>query len=77
MNSTIDSKLIGEAWSTVQPFENPQIYGSVELDPRPGAVRFIFSMPVISCKVQLTFLEAFNARRNCNDRNGAFVGGNC
>jgi hypothetical protein len=45
MNSTIDSKLIGEAWSTVQPFENPQIYGSVELDPRPGAVRFIFSMP--------------------------------
>ncbi len=34
MNSTIDSKLIGEAWSTVQPFENPQIYGSVKLDPR-------------------------------------------
>jgi len=34
MNSTIDSKLIGEAWPAVQPFENLQIYGSVELDPR-------------------------------------------
>ena len=33
MNSTIDSKLIGEAWPAVQPFENPQIYGSVKLDP--------------------------------------------
>jgi hypothetical protein len=34
MNSYIDSKLIGEAWPSVQPFEDPQIYGSVELEPR-------------------------------------------
>ena len=34
MNSYIESKLIGEAWPSVQPFENPQIYGSVELKPR-------------------------------------------
>jgi hypothetical protein len=34
MNSTIDSKLIGEAWPSVQPFEDLQIYGSVELEPR-------------------------------------------
>jgi hypothetical protein len=34
MNSYIDSKLIGEAWPAVQPFEDPRIYGSVELEPR-------------------------------------------
>jgi Protein of unknown function (DUF3604) len=34
VNSYLDPKLIGEAWPAVQPFENPQIYGSVELDPR-------------------------------------------
>ena len=34
MNSYIESKLIGEAWPSVQPFEDPQIYGSVELEPR-------------------------------------------
>jgi len=34
MNSYIDSKLIGEAWPSVQPFENPHIYGSAELEPK-------------------------------------------
>jgi hypothetical protein len=34
MNSHIDSKLIGEAWPAVQPFENLQTYGSAELDAR-------------------------------------------
>ena len=34
MNSYIDSKLIGEAWPSVQPFEDPHIYGSVELEPK-------------------------------------------
>lgn len=34
MNSYIKSELIGEAWPAVQPFEDPQIYGSVELEPR-------------------------------------------
>ena len=34
MNSYIDSKLIGEAWPAVRPFENPQVYGSVEIEPR-------------------------------------------
>ena len=38
MNSTIDSKLIGEAWPAVRPFENPQVYGSVELEPRGESV---------------------------------------
>ena len=34
MYSYIESELIGEAWPSVQPFEDPQIYGSVELEPR-------------------------------------------
>jgi len=34
MKSNIDSKLIGEAWPPVKPFEDPQVYGSVELEPR-------------------------------------------
>ena len=33
MNSYIDSKLIGEAWPSVQPFEDPHVYGSAELEP--------------------------------------------
>ena len=38
MRSYIESKLIGEAWPAVQPFENPQIYGAVELEPKGNFV---------------------------------------
>ncbi len=48
------------------------------LPPFRGFIKppFIGMYLIISYKIQALFLEAFNARRNCNDRNGAFAGGN-
>ena len=34
MKASIRTELMGEAWPSVQPFQNPQMYGSVELEPR-------------------------------------------
>jgi hypothetical protein len=55
MNSTIDSKLIGEAWPAVQRFEHPQVYGSVELDLRGEfVVRNIVSFTLRRAKPSLS-----------------------
>jgi len=61
MNSTIDSKLIGEAWPSVQPFEDQQVYGSVELEPRGEFVVRSFA----------TFILTYTAGRYGIDDSGA------
>ncbi|MCP4623822.1 MAG: DUF3604 domain-containing protein [bacterium] len=61
MNSYIESKLIGEAWPSVQPFEDPEIYGSIELEPRGEFVVRSFA----------TFTLTYTAGRYGIDDSGA------
>jgi hypothetical protein len=48
LKASIQSELIGEAWPAVQPFQNPQMYGSVEIEPRGEFVARSFASFVLT-----------------------------
>ena len=59
--ASIESKLIGEAWPAVKPFQNPQVYGSVELEPSSEFVARSYG----------TFVLTYTAGRYGIDDSGA------